>query len=196
MKINIVVINENQLVEECLKGTQRAFKTIYENYKGYVYTICIRYGVSQIEIKDSMQIIFTEVFSSLKNYDNSKSKFKTWMTRITINQILMQKRKKRIAYETLENEKINLIKYDSSESIESKIDEKKLYALLSKMPQKYITVFNLFIIDGYNHKEIAGLLNIKESTSRVLLYRGRDWAVKELKIQFKDKVSSFKEKSI
>ena len=72
MKINIVVINENQLVEECLKGTQRAFKTIYENYKGYVYTICIRYGVSQIEIKDSMQIIFTEVFSSLKNYDNSK----------------------------------------------------------------------------------------------------------------------------
>ena len=161
MKINIVVINENQLVEECLKGTQRAFKTIYENYKGYVYTICIRYGVSQIEIKDNMQIIFTEVFSSLKNYDNSKSKFKTWMTRITINQILMQKRKKRIAYETLENEKINLIKDDSTESIESKIDEKKLYDLLSKMPHKYITVFNLFIIDGYSHKEIAGLLKHK-----------------------------------
>ena len=101
--------NEIHLIQECLKGNQSAFKAIYENYQGYVYTICIRYGVSVIEVKDSMQIIFMEIFKSIKNYDADKSKFKTWLTRITINQILMQKRKNQIDYAILENEKINLM---------------------------------------------------------------------------------------
>ena len=187
-----MIINENQLIEECLKGTQRAFKTIYDNYKGYVYTICTRYGINQIEIKDSMQIIFTEIFMSLKNYNNKKSKFKTWLTKITINQILMLKRKIKIAYEDLEDEKIQLLKDNSSDFIEAKIDEKILYEILSEMPQKYITVFNLFIIDGYSHKEIAALLNIAENTSRVLLHRGRSWAMEELNTHFKVTVSNFK----
>ena len=74
---------EIELIKECLKGTQSSFKAIYEMYQGYVYTICIRYGVSAIEIKDTMQIIFMEIFKSLKNYDSEKSQFKTWLTRIT-----------------------------------------------------------------------------------------------------------------
>lgn len=185
-------INENQLIQECLKGTQSAFKAIYENYKGYVYTICIRYGVSTIEVKDMMQIIFMEIFKSLKKYDANKSRFKTWLTRITINQILMQKRKAKIDYTTLENENINLIKNDFEVPIESKMDKEILYETLSKMPSKYITVFNLFIIDGYSHKEIAQSLNINENASRILLHRGRVWAMKELKVHFNDSVSNFK----
>ncbi len=184
--------NEEQLIQECLKGTQRAFKAIYENYKGYVYTICIRYGVSVIEVKDSMQIIFMEIFKSLKKYDSNKSLFKTWLTRITINQILMQKRKAKIDYTTLENENINLIENDFEVPIESKMDKEILYGILSKMPSKYITVFNLFIIDGYSHKEIAQSLNITENASRILLHRGRVWAMKELKVHFKDSISNFK----
>ena len=179
-----MIINENQLIEECLKGTEGAFKAIYDNYKGYVYTICIRYGISQIEVKDSMQTIFTEIFLSLKNYNSKKAKFKTWLTRITINQILMLKRKNRITYEGLEDEKINLYSDNSSDFVEAKIDEEILYGILNKMPQKYITVFNLFIIDGYTHKEIAELLNIAENTSRVLLHRGRSWAMEELNFHF------------
>lgn len=184
--------NEIHLIQECLKGNQSAFKAIYENYQGYVYTICIRYGVSVIEVKDSMQIIFMEIFKSIKNYDADKSKFKTWLTRITINQILMQKRKNQIDYAILENEKINLIESTFSVSVEEQIDTKILHGILSKMPVKYISVFNLFIIDGYSHKEIAQSLDIAENTSRILLHRGRIWAMKELKVHFKDTISNFK----
>lgn len=184
--------DENQLIKACLKGTQSAFKTLYETYRGYVYTICIRYGVSVIEVKDTMQIIFMEIFKSLPNFDSNKSQFKTWLTRITINQILLQKRKAKIDYTSLEYENINLIENDFEVPIESKMDKEILYGILSKMPSKYITVFNLFIIDGYSHKEIAQSLNIAENTSRILLHRGRVWAMKELKIHFKDSISQFK----
>ncbi|MFK7776317.1 MAG: RNA polymerase sigma factor [Saprospiraceae bacterium] len=184
--------NEKYLIQECLKGTQSAFKTIYEKYQAYVYTICIRYGVSPIEVKDTMQIIFMEIFKSLKNYDSSKSQFKTWLSRIAINQILMQKRKARIDYTNLENEKINLIESNFTIPIEAKIDEEILYGILSKMPVKYISVFNLFIIDGYSHQEIAKALNISEGTSRVLLHRGRFWAMKQIRIHFEDAIPNLK----
>ena len=185
-------INEKYLIQECLKGTQSAFKTIYERYQGYVYTICVRYGVSSREVKDCMQIIFMEIFKSLKNYDSNKSQFKTWLSRIAINQILMQKRKAKIDYTNLKDEKINLIENKFSIPVEAKMDEEILYGILSKMPKKYISVFNLFIIDGYSHLEIAKALNISEGTSRVLLHRGRIWAIKQITIHFKDAIPNFK----
>lgn len=184
--------NEKYLIQKCLEGTESAFKAIYEMYQAYVYTICIRYGVRPTEVKDGMQIIFMEIFKSLKNYDSNKSQFKTWLSRIAINQILMQKRKRKLDYTSLENEKINLIESNFSIPVEAKMDEEILYKILSQMPPKYISVFNLFIIDGYSHQEIAKVLNISEGTSRVLLHRGRAWAMKHLEVHFKDAVSNFK----
>lgn len=183
---------EIQLIQECLKGTQSSFKALYELYQGYCYTICVRYGISAYEVKDCLQIIFMEIFKSLKNFNPEKSQFKTWLTRITINQILMHKRKSQIQYEDLEDGKINLIDRSFEIPVEAKMDEKIMHELLSKMPKKYISVFNLFIIDGYSHQEIAKKLDITESTSRVMLHRGRSWAMKELKVHFKDSISSIK----
>lgn len=183
---------EKQLIQECLKGTQSSFKAIYEKYQGYCYTICVRYGVSTYDVKDCMQIIFMEIFKSLKSFDPTKSQFKTWLTRITINQILMQKRKIKIQYEDLDDGKINLLDRSFEIPVESIMDEKIMHNLLSKMPKQYISIFNLFIIDGYSHQEIALKLDISESTSRVMLHRGRSWAMKELKVHFKDNISNFK----
>jgi len=183
---------QHRIIKECLEGSERAFKTLYEEYQGYVYTICVRYGVSDIEVKDQMQVIFMEIFKSLVKYDSQKSQFKTWLTRITINRILMQKRKKQIKYVDMEDEKFNLIESGYTLSIEDKIDQEYFYKILRKMPEKYIAVFNLFIIDGYTHQEIAKELNISEGTSRVLLHRGRVWAMKNLKIHFKETVSKYR----
>ena len=187
--------NDNQLIQECLKGTQSAFKALYNNYQGYCYTICIRYGVSTSEVKDCMQVIFMEIFKSLKNYNPKKAQFKTWLTRITINQILMHKRKARIIYDTYSDEKVNVVDRSFTIPIDEKLDEEIMHDLLSKMPEKYITVFNLFIIDGYSHQEIAKAINITENTSRVLLHRARHWAMNQLKPLFNDTVSSFKKSS-
>jgi RNA polymerase sigma-70 factor (ECF subfamily) len=187
----LVESSDQQLIQECLKGAQRSFKALYEKYQAYVYTICVRHGVSTNDIKDHMQVIFMEIFNALDRYDDTKAAFKTWITRITINQILHQKRKRNIDYSTGGSDDLNLINSSFNIPIEWNIDQKELYTLLNKMPEKYITAFNLSIIDGYNHSEIAEQLNIPESTSRVLVHRGRIWAMKHLRTNLKEMVSPF-----
>ena len=172
--------NEAKIINGCLKGKQSAYKDLYELYKDYCFTICIRYGIPQSEVKDALQIIFTQIFASLKKYDSQKSKFKTWLTRVTINQILNQKRKHRISYQSLDGTNAEVLEIESSITVEASIDYETIQHILSKMPEQYIVVFNLYIIDGYSHKEIAEQLDISEGTSRVLLYRGRKWAMKKL----------------
>lgn len=183
---------EIEIIEDCLKGTQRSFKALYEMYNGYVYTICTRYGISAIEIKDCMQIIFMEIFQSLPKYDVHKSKFKTWLTSIVIHQILSYKRTLNIQYTTLDTEEINVIESDFLPPVDSLMDTETMMNMFQKMPAKYVTVFNLFIIDGYSHKEIAQKLNISEGSSRILLHRGRVWAMHQLKDLFKDSVHTIK----
>lgn len=172
--------NEQKIINQCLKGEQSSFKALYNLYKDYCFTICVRYGVANHEVKDHMQIIFSQIFASLKNYDSEKSKFKTWLTRVTINQILLQKRKQKIQYEVLEEGTSQIVDLNTSALIESELDRETIYHILSKMPSKYISVFNLVIIDGFTHKEIANQLGITEGTSRVLLHRGREWAMDKL----------------
>lgn len=181
---------EIEIIRDCLGGAESAFKALYDMYSGYVYTICTRYGINTLDVKDCMQTIFMELFKSLPKYDANKSKFKTWLTRITINQILSHKRKWSKNTFTLDTDETNLIESNFSIPIEAQMDEKIMLEILSKMPEKYSSVFNLFIIDGYSHLEIANALDITESTSRITLHRGRAWAMKELKETFKDSIDS------
>lgn len=172
--------DEKRLIKKCLGGNQNAYKAIYDNYKAYVFTICKRYGVSAIVIKDSMQVIFMEVFKSLEKFDDSKASFKTWLTRITINQILMQKRKLRIQHISLDEFPSDVLSTKSQFDVVSKMDFEKLIVLLEEMPDQYSAVFNMYIIDGYSHKEISETLDISLSASKVILHRGRTWAKKQI----------------
>lgn len=191
----MVESSDQQLIEECLKGVQRSFKALYNKYQAYVYTICVRHGVSTIDIKDHLQVIFMEIFNSLGRYDAKKAIFKTWITRITINQILYHKRKKNINYSIGGSEDINLIESGFAIPMDWQIDQQELYSLLNQMPDQYITAFNLSIIDEYSHSEISELLGIPESTSRVLVYRGRLWAMKQLRTRFKEMIAPFDNKN-
>ncbi|MFM9950705.1 MAG: RNA polymerase sigma factor [Saprospiraceae bacterium] len=179
-------ISDQQLIKECLKGDQRSFKALYERYQGYVYSICIRYAVSPQAVKDQMQVIFMETFQSLDRYDSTKAAFKTWMTRIAINQIIHQKRKRNFDYSVESLEDYSVINSEYHVSVDWEIDQKELYAILNKMPEKYATAFNLSIIEGYSHSEIAELLGVPQSTTRVLVHRGRIWAMNQLKVYLQD----------
>ena len=126
--------SESKIIRKCLKGEQSAYKVLYELYKDYCFTICIRYGIPQSDVKDCLQVIFTQIFVSLKNYNSKKSKFKTWLTQVTINQILIQKREYKINYQSLENVKTEILEMGSSIDVEAGIDYEKIYHILSKMP--------------------------------------------------------------
>ena len=167
------------LINECIKGDQLAFKQLYEKYVSYCYGICIRYAVRQSDTKDVVQIIFSQAFQSLENYDSEKSQFKTWFTHVCINNILSYKKKQSRTFQTQElNQFTEPVIGFSENNIEESIDKKYILSLIKKMPSNYQIVFNLFIIDGYSHEEISQKLDISTASSRVLLNRARGWVKK------------------
>ncbi len=166
-------------ISDCLRGDQEACKILYEQHIAYTYGICQRYGVAQGEMKDQIQVIFSAMFKSLAQFDDSKASFKTWFTRLCIHKILDERRKKErhLNIEELTTD----YNHTSNQPIgEDQLDRNYLLRILSKMPEQYQHVFNLFIMDGYKHKEIAKMLNITEGSSRIILRRARTWAQKEL----------------
>lgn len=169
------------IINDCLNGSELAYKQLYNKYIAYCYGICTRYSINRSDLKDVVQIIFSQVFQSLKNYDSEKSKFKTWFTRVCINNLLSYKKKQSNGFQTLHfddyNESANPYAEDD---INDNIDKAYILSLIKQMPENYQIVFNLFIIDGYSHDEISKQLNITTASSRVLLNRARGWVKKEL----------------
>ena len=140
------------VIKDCLKGNQLAYKQLYEQYISYCYGICIRYSVAQSELKDVVQIIFSQAFQSLKNYDSSKSKFKTWFTRVCINNILSYKKKQLSVFQMHNfNDIDNDANHFNEGAVNDKIDKEYILSLMQKTPANYQVVFNMFVIDGYSH---------------------------------------------
>lgn len=155
-------------------GNQKACKAIYDSYMPYCYGICIRYGIVNHQIKDILQIVFSSVFTSLDSFDSNKSAFKTWISRITIHKILDYKKSIAKRDPVLPIESVTEKGHYQESSHD--LDKDYVFHILSDMPKKFQDVFNLFIIDGYSHKEIAKTLDITEISSRTKLMRGREWA--------------------
>ncbi|MEM8528478.1 MAG: RNA polymerase sigma factor [Bacteroidota bacterium] len=162
-------------IQQCKAGNRKAFKVIYEGFTNYVYTICLRYEIPEPDRKDVMQEIFAEVYLSLKKYDEEKGEFRHWLRGIAVHVIFAYwKKRKRKYFPTLElKEAEDLIETDDTNAF----DQEELKRNIDQLPSGYKIVINLFMIDGYSHKEIAAMLQIRESTSRSQLAR----AIRQLK---------------
>lgn len=180
-----VLDTEIDIINRCLRGNQEAYEALYTSYKGYVYTMCYRYGIKEYEIKDAMQVIFTEVFQGLDKYDRKRASFKTWLSRIAINQLLNILRKKNIKFSAiLDDDQVVVGDFNTQQT--TNYDMKFINKVLANMPASYSVVFNLFVIEGFTHQEIADKLGISVGQSRISLHRGREWAIARLGHYFTD----------
>jgi len=155
-----------------------ARQEIYEAYLGYVLTIIRRYGISASEEVDVVQDIFIEIFVSLPKYDPSKGELKPWLRAVAVHQILKRiKNSKRlqvaaISQETeVEDTQLQLHQYDTAYILHE----------ISQLSKGYQTVFNMYEIDGYSHKEIASKLKITVQTSKSQLSRAKNILRKKLR---------------
>ncbi len=164
----------------CQKREHNALKHCYETCAPYLYTIVKSYIYDEENRKDVLQESFAAIFSSLNSYDHKKGPFKPWIAKVTVNQCIQHLRN---------NNKLNLfvpLNIDSHKEIKDydnlldQFSRQDMLQLLSKMPEGYRTVFVLFIIDEYSHKEIADKLHISIGTSRSQLSRAMNWLKKNL----------------
>lgn len=166
------MLTERQLTDDIRKGDTSAFRQLYLLYVKYLSAICSRYIPDENDRKDILQEVFLKIWTSINSFTwRGEGSLKAWMSKITVNQSLKYlKDSGRLHYED-----ISALKNDvpDTEINTQRVPTDVLMRFIQEMPDGYRTVFNLFVIEGQSHKEIAKLLGIKENTSASQLFKAK-----------------------
>lgn len=166
-------MDEATLINECVSGNPKAQKQLYDKFSGKMMGVCLRYTNSTEEAEDALQEGFVKIFSKIKDFKQEGS-FEGWVRRIMVNCSLDSCRKNKKHNENVTIDKVDFMLTDSVSVIES-IAAEDLMKLIQTIPYGYRVVFNMFVIEGFSHKEIAEHLGITESTSKSQFLRARSY---------------------
>lgn len=166
------------LVEQSIKGNRNAQKRIFDSLSGKMMALCLRYMGDRESAEDVLQNGFVTLFTKLDTYSGEGS-FEGWARRIFVNTALMTLRKKDALRQSEEVEAARDL-VDGEPSPIQNIGAGEILELVSKLPPGFRTVFNMYVVEGYSHKEIAESLGISENTSRSQLQRARTMLQKEI----------------
>jgi len=164
------MLEYKDLIEACVKGDRQAQRNLYDLFSKRMYMVCLRYTKSQQEAEDVLQDSFIKIFRNLKGY-RGESRLDYWIKRIVINTALNSQRKKLYMYPMVDIDEVKN-EYDQSK-VFSNFQMEELLRMIRELPTGCQTVFNLFAIEGYSHKEIAEMLEVSEGTSKSQFARAR-----------------------
>lgn len=166
------------IVEGCVKKKRKYQKKLFELFYGKMMGVCLRYAKNSDEAKDMVQNGFIKVFAKLEVYNFSGS-LEGWIRRIMVNTAIDQIRKNKkdpfsidddARFKNLEED----VPFDAEENeTETKLKAEQAIKAISELSPAYRTVFNLYVMEGYTHKEIAEYLNISEGTSKSNLAKAK-----------------------
>ena len=161
----------NQLIESCRKGDRVAQKALYDRLAPRMFPVCIRYVGDRGTAEDILQDGFVTLFSRLDSYKGEGS-FEGWARRIFVTTSLMYLRKKDALKMSDDLQAARGLQTEVTGQIEN-IGYKELMEIIMSLPVGFRTVFNMYAVEGYSHKEIADILGISEVTSRTQYSRAR-----------------------
>lgn len=157
-------MNDETLVNECVSGNAKAQRLLFERYSAKMLGVAIRYIKDKERAEDVLQDAFIKVFKNLKKFKHDGS-LEGWIRRIVVNTALDQLRKNKKRQGNIELDD-SFVEITSNSFTEERLQAESLLKIVQELPDGYRTVFNLFAIEGYSHKEIAKKLNISENTSK------------------------------
>jgi RNA polymerase sigma factor (sigma-70 family) len=175
--------SESDLIEGCIRGDRKMQYELYERFSSKMYGVCLRYAANAEEAQDILQDGFIKVFKKISSYRGDGS-FEGWIRRIFVNTAIEHFRKKAYLQPITEQEENTIEgKYIS---VLDKLAEKDIIKLIQQLSPGYRTVFNMYVVEGYTHKQIAEALNISEGTSKSQLSRAK-LILQDLVTKFLDK---------
>jgi len=176
-----VLPQRDELIERCLRGDTLGYKELYVRYSKAMYNTCLRMLNNVTEAEDVLQESFIEAFKNLERFEHRTS-FGGWLKQICINRSINQLKKRKIDWVDMEKTAV----YDHAD--EKEIDEMEIALQVEsvknaivKLPDGYRTVLNLYLLEGYDHEEIAEILHIAESTTRTQYMRAKQKLLQLLK---------------
>lgn len=164
--------SELQLLTLVRQGDSAAARAVYTTYVRYLAAVCSRYIVNSEDVKDVLQDSFLKIFSGIASFRYRGSvSLKGWVTKVTVNETLkFLQKNSRLEFVAISENDCDCV--DEEPDIDT-IPSSVLFSLIRELPDGYRTIFNLYVIENKSHKEIAGLLGIKESTSASQLHRAK-----------------------
>jgi RNA polymerase sigma-70 factor (ECF subfamily) len=167
-----VVKEEARLIKKCRNNNARAQRALYEMHKVKWFMICLRYAPSKMEAEDMLQEGLISVFKEIRQYDPDKAPFSAWSNKIMVNAALQYLRKWKDLnfHQSIDDYEDHFVQ---REEAFDKIGTKELNSLVQSLPDGYQIVFNLYVMEGYKHREIAEMLSISENTSKTQLLKAK-----------------------
>ena len=163
-------ISESDLINGCIEGNRQMQEELYRRFSPKMYAVCLRYASNTEEAQDILQEGFIKVFRKLESFRGDGS-FEGWVRRIFVNTAIEQFRRRRYLQPISEKEE-NTIEGKNVSALDG-LAEKDILALIQQLSPGYRTVFNMYVIEGYSHKEIGEMLGISEGTSKSQLSRAK-----------------------
>jgi RNA polymerase sigma-70 factor (ECF subfamily) len=164
------VHSEEEIVEGCKKGKASFQEKLYQLYSRRMMAVCMRYTKSRFEAEDIFQEAFVKVFKNMEAYNGGS--FEGWVRRIFVNTAINHYHKNRRYTEQADYRDIEE-SHPGEEDILSKINSSQLMVLINTLPEGYRMVFNLYVVEGFTHREIGEMLNISEGTSKSQLSKAK-----------------------
>lgn len=164
-------MTEAELVRKCQKGSKQAQHALFETYADRFYRLMLRYVRTQEDAEDLIMVAFVKIYGHIDGFVlKDHGGLEAWMRKIMVNEALMFLRKKHNLNLT---ESLDVLNPDHDKMAWQQLEPEDLYNMIVELPAGYRTVFNLFVIEGYDHGEIARLLGISENTSRSQLFKAK-----------------------
>ena len=166
-------MTDDELIDKCLKGDQRAQKALFEKFSRKMMSVCMRYVSDREQAEDVLQDGLVKVFGHLNSFKREGS-FEGWIRRTMINTALDHIRKKQKLNLDVDISEADYLVGEAEKSL-GKMRVEELMLIINDMPTGYRTVFNLYAIEGYTHQEIADELGVTESTSKTQFRKARTY---------------------
>ena len=157
-------MTEEALLQACLKNQPAAQQELYSKYSPKMLAVCYRFARNREDAEDMLQEGFIRVFTQIHQFQN-KGSFEGWIRRIIVHTCINHLKKHKKFNDSVDISQAHTLQV-REDSVPSIIQAKQVIECIRMLPIGYRTVLNLFAIDGYNHREIATMLDIEESTSR------------------------------
>ena len=174
------MIDLQKLIKQCKRNDRSAQEQLYRIYAAKLFGVCLKYSGSRQQAEDNLQDGFVTIFQKISQYKNQGS-FEGWMKRILINTALQKHRKQKLY--TITNE--DLLHEEEIEVETEELSVDFLLECVQSLPERYRQVFNMYVMDGYSHREISEFLQISEGTSKSNLARAR--------MALKDKIDKYQD---
>ncbi len=153
-----------EIIEDCKRGSRQAQFQLYQLYSRAMYGVCLRMVKNETDAEDILQNAFVDIFTKLDSF-RYQSAVGAWIKRIVVNNCINFLKKRRVYFDELDERHGNIL-FEETTTDSPKLDVGSIKRAVTQLPDGYRVVLSLYMFEGYDHGEIAEILNISEATSK------------------------------